>query len=661
MQSFKNWVAWKRTPKPGGGSSKPPFQAGGQNAKNNDPETWGDFNTLISAVEKYPQRFDGVGFVFSEDTGLTGVDLDHVIDPKTRKITAQFAHEVVNRLNSYTEISPNDGLHIIVKGEIPANGNDGFIGDVPKIEMYKTNLFLTVTGDVWEGKDQIQTRNGELKWVYDFMKSRKANEKQHEKKHSPGGGTFIWDGDIAHLPIKQSTRLLILNGSDPGQRSEAIMTVLNALVFSCLDDGQIFDIFRQYPIGEKFVEDKKSSESWLRNQIDKARSHTTARAQRPSYHHDDIDDIDDMGDTRRHKTTDDDTRRQKTTVGDNKTTDDDSKTTDDDTFQGQKDYENSRNLTAEIKEWIENSRGCFTVDQVDRDLVLTTRAEKKHRSKILSRYLDKELVKRDKNSQGRYWIIDKSLDVIDINNVDVSPLPVIFPFGLSDYVSIPKKSIVVVAGSTNAGKTALMLNIASLNIDQDLKILYLMSEMGRGEYVDRLKKFHDVPFDKWKKITAAERTHDFDGAISSHNPDGITLVDFLEDIDGEYFKMASHIRAIYDSLGDGVAVVAIQKKVGEEYAKGGQGTAEKARLYLAVDVITSLAHSIVCSLKIIKCKQFKNRNLTGHEIHFKIHSGAQINTLSDWMRSSDVDRAKFKMKYEQDDEQQRPKYREETI
>ena len=40
----------------------------------------------------------------------------------------------------------------------------------------------------------------------------------------------------------------------------------------------------------------------------------------------------------------------------------------------------------------------------------------------------------------------------------------------------------------------------------------------------------------------------------------MTCVDFLEDVGGDFFKIPSDIRAIYDSLGDGVAIIAIQKK-----------------------------------------------------------------------------------------------------
>ena len=53
------------------------------------------------------------------DDGIAGVDLDHVFDPETGAI--EFcAQSIVDRLNSYTEISPSgEGLRIFVYAKLP--------------------------------------------------------------------------------------------------------------------------------------------------------------------------------------------------------------------------------------------------------------------------------------------------------------------------------------------------------------------------------------------------------------------------------------------------------------------------------------------------------------------------------------------------------------
>jgi putative DNA primase/helicase len=59
------------------------------------------------------------------------------------------------------------------------------------------------------------------------------------------------------------------------------MSVCNALVWSNLSDAQIFEVFEQYPIGEKWRDDKRSNASWLQKHIDKARAYVTDRAEAP--------------------------------------------------------------------------------------------------------------------------------------------------------------------------------------------------------------------------------------------------------------------------------------------------------------------------------------------------------------------------------------------
>lgn len=102
-------------------------------------------------------------------------------------------------------------------------------------------------------------------------------EKRHQKPINGNGTPFIWDGDINTLPVKQSTKDLINGGAPEGQRSEAIQTAINALVYSGLDSGQIHSVFRSYPIGEKYRQ-QRTPEKWLQPQIDKAFSYVIDRA-----------------------------------------------------------------------------------------------------------------------------------------------------------------------------------------------------------------------------------------------------------------------------------------------------------------------------------------------------------------------------------------------
>lgn len=94
----------------------------------------------------------------------------------------------------------------------------------------------------------------------------------------PRAKVSSWDGKLESLPIKEETRRIIREGMPEGQRSEAIMRVVNALVWANLSDAEIFSIFEENPIGEKWTEDKHSKSKWLQKHIDKARSFVKNRA-----------------------------------------------------------------------------------------------------------------------------------------------------------------------------------------------------------------------------------------------------------------------------------------------------------------------------------------------------------------------------------------------
>jgi hypothetical protein len=72
---------------------------------------------------------------------------------------------------------------------------------------------------------------------------------------------------------------LIHHGRPVGERSEAIMSVLNALVWADLSDSDIYGIFDTHPIGEKY-RDRKNPHRWLEPQIAKARAFVKTHANR---------------------------------------------------------------------------------------------------------------------------------------------------------------------------------------------------------------------------------------------------------------------------------------------------------------------------------------------------------------------------------------------
>jgi putative DNA primase/helicase len=136
------WVVWKMAKRRNGKWTKEPYDARtGRKASSTDLTSWGSFEDALDALDRY----DGIGFVLSSGDPYVGVDLDGCVDPETGEIES-WATRIVEALDSYTEVSPSGkGLHIVARGEIPANGKRGHV------EMYSAKRFFTMTGHALSG------------------------------------------------------------------------------------------------------------------------------------------------------------------------------------------------------------------------------------------------------------------------------------------------------------------------------------------------------------------------------------------------------------------------------------------------------------------------------------------------------------------------------
>jgi hypothetical protein len=84
-----------------------PYQVSGKaRASSTDPRTWATYNDAVQAYARNRDHWSGIGYVFSGDDGLVGVDLDDCRDPNTGEI-APWAIAILNHLNTYCEVSPS--------------------------------------------------------------------------------------------------------------------------------------------------------------------------------------------------------------------------------------------------------------------------------------------------------------------------------------------------------------------------------------------------------------------------------------------------------------------------------------------------------------------------------------------------------------------------
>lgn len=277
-----------------------------------------------------------------------------------------------------------------------------------------------------------------------------------------------------------------------------------------------------------------------------------------------------------------------------------------------------RNITAEVGEFIETSQGWFATTELHDRLQLTTRDHKRAAVMALLRYLEKGVIERHPSRNGVYRKRETECEVIDFKSASGKPLDIRWPFGLESLVNTMPKQIVVVAGSPDAGKTAFLLGFARMNQDRHV-INYFSSEMGANELRSRLELFN-FPLDSWKVIFK-ERSSNFQDVIRA---DEVNVIDFLE-IHKDFFEVGGLIKDIWDRLGNGIAVIAIQKNPGVELGLGGGRSLEKARLYLSMDN---------GKIKIVKAKNWADPTKNPNKLcmDFKIVKGCKLLEQSAWTK-----------------------------
>lgn len=178
LLGLKQWVCWRLMPGPKGEKDrKVPFNpATGHQAATNKPSTWSDYETAVAAVERY--GFTGLGFVFTKDGGIVGVDIDHCYDAASGKFN-DTARAVLDKQATYAEFSPSGtGVHLFFKGSLPAGGCKNSAAGV---ELYDNARYFTMTGKkLAAATDAISQDEGTIAWILEtyFQKPKAGKQKK---------------------------------------------------------------------------------------------------------------------------------------------------------------------------------------------------------------------------------------------------------------------------------------------------------------------------------------------------------------------------------------------------------------------------------------------------------------------------------------------------
>jgi hypothetical protein len=285
-----------------------------------------------------------------------------------------------------------------------------------------------------------------------------------------------------------------------------------------------------------------------------------------------------------------------------------------------------RNLSADIGNFITVTDGAFQVKDVAQALNIVTNQDKGTLRVVLHRLKKDGIIQKSGKRDGEYVRANNEVEHIDWENAPTEPCLVKLPLFINDFSTLYPGNLITIAGGGNLGKTAFAMNIAVSNV-RTWPVRYISSEMDRCELHTRIKKWEGVPIEDFKKIEflALGGDSNLGGLI---DPNALNIVDYLEEKDGEFFKMGHWVRQIYDALRGkpGIAVVCMQKETGKEYARGGGQTLDKPRLYLSLDIENGRS---VC--KIVKCKNPKGATDPNRkQMYYKIIGGWKILPDGQW-------------------------------
>ena len=282
-----------------------------------------------------------------------------------------------------------------------------------------------------------------------------------------------------------------------------------------------------------------------------------------------------------------------------------------------------RNFTQEIRDLISMTSGQFRISQFYRDLPNIGTQDRAKIRVVLGRLVEDNIIERVGKEDGVFRRIEDDEQRLDIRQKTNGERKILMPFNLEEKVKILPKNIIIVGGTPDGGKTAFLLNVASMNRNTQ-NVFYFISEMGIDEYQGRVDPM-GIDREEWhSKITTIERSSNFQDVI---RPDGLNIIDFLELSGDDYLKVGEHIRRIWERLISGVCFIAIQKRYGCDLPQGGIGAIEKARLALSFD------RGVV---KIVKAKNWRDgrSNPNGLEMEFKLVDGWKFIECGTWTKAS---------------------------
>ena len=133
LKRYKHWACHDCT-------GLPVSPVNGQATSCDDSQSWGTYEQAHQYWLRHSPQIVGLGFMLTPDLGITVITLDNCL---VAGHLNDFAREIVEVLDAYTEISPNgNGLHIWVQTNLATHAEIYH-------EPYEHVRYIPITGTTW--------------------------------------------------------------------------------------------------------------------------------------------------------------------------------------------------------------------------------------------------------------------------------------------------------------------------------------------------------------------------------------------------------------------------------------------------------------------------------------------------------------------------------
>ena len=285
-------------------------------------------------------------------------------------------------------------------------------------------------------------------------------------------------------------------------------------------------------------------------------------------------------------------------------------------------------MSASIRGWAMSTAGEFSLPMAYKEIGAKTTQEQGLVRVVLGKLVKDELLTPVGRGYGHYRKVEKDLELVDLLGVVPEALDLYLPLGLHHLVKIYPRSIILIAGASNKGKTALAHDFIKHNMDKfDCHLFF--SEGGQESLRDRCDKHTDKMIGEWR-FRAYPRTKNFEDVMF---PDSVNVIDYLL-VGDEFWKVGTMLDDIYRKLNKGIAYVNIQKNSLSEVGRGGEFGLERPSLYVTLspdpDMENHPDNVQPCIAKILKSKAWRRGNPDGKCMPFQVEDGWKIIHWNTW-------------------------------